>query len=58
MLADRDSDVPVMVDFDLSGIRGSPLPAKPGELREGACTAEFENDDYVLEILQGRIQKA
>ena len=52
MFADQDSDVPIIIDFDSCAIRGSLLPAKRGQLPEGASTAEFENDDYGLRILQ------
>ncbi|KAF9883276.1 hypothetical protein FE257_003796 [Aspergillus nanangensis] len=57
MFANRDSDVPVIIDFDSCAIEGSLLPAKRGQLPEGARTAEFENDYYGLQILQKRLNK-
>ncbi|KAJ5153751.1 uncharacterized protein N7500_009190 [Penicillium coprophilum] len=51
MFADQ-SDVPVIIDFDSCASRGCPLPSKRGKLPEGAQTAEFENDDFALELLR------
>lgn len=57
MFADRDGDVPVIIDFDSCAIRGLPLPTKRGQLPKGARTAEFENDDYGLEMLQKELSQ-
>jgi serine/threonine protein kinase len=57
MFADTDGDVPVIIDFDSCAIRGLPLPPKRGQLPKGARTAEFENDDYGLEMLQKEVRE-
>ncbi|KAJ5365320.1 hypothetical protein N7517_008206 [Penicillium concentricum] len=48
----RDHDMPVIIDFDSCAVKGNPLPDKRGELPEGICTAEFENDDFALKKLR------
>lgn len=52
MFTDRDSDAAVIIDFDSCAVKGKPLPDKRGQMPEGACTAEFENDKLALKMLR------
>ncbi|KAJ5550934.1 hypothetical protein N7461_005632 [Penicillium sp. DV-2018c] len=54
MFKTQHDDVPIVVDFDSSAIRGSPLPDKR-RVPPGIRTAEFENDAYGLEMLRREI---
>jgi serine/threonine protein kinase len=56
MFKTRDDDVPVIIDFDSCAIRGFPLPDKRRLLPDGVCTAEFENDDYGLDMLHKELE--
>ncbi|KAL4961399.1 uncharacterized protein BDV14DRAFT_180630 [Aspergillus stella-maris] len=53
-----DSDAAVLIDFDSCALQGCPLPAKRGQMPEGACTAEFENDDFGLKMILEEVGKA
>lgn len=46
------STTPVVIDFDSCAFEGDSLPDKRGQMPKGACTAEFENDDFGLEMLR------
>jgi serine/threonine protein kinase len=52
MFGCRDSDMPVIIDFDSCAVKGNQLPGKRGKLPEGVCTAEFGNDDFALRKLR------
>ena len=52
MFRDRNDDVPVIIDFDSSAIRGCSLPNKHRPLPDGIFTAEFANDALGLQMLQ------
>jgi serine/threonine protein kinase len=51
MFVDRDGDALVIIDFDSCAVKGDPLPDKRGQMPKGACTAEFENDSFGLDML-------
>lgn len=52
MFAGRHSNTPVIIDFDSCAFKGDPLPDKRGKMPQGACTAEFENDRFGLDMLR------
>jgi serine/threonine protein kinase len=52
MFADGDGSAPVIIDFDSCAVKGHPLPDKRGQMPEGACTTEFENDSFGLDMLR------
>lgn len=45
------SNAPVIIDVDSCAWKGDPLPGKRGKMPDGACTAEFENDSFGLDML-------
>jgi serine/threonine protein kinase len=51
MFTGRHSNTPVIIDFDSCAFKGDPLPDKRGKMPKGACTAEFENDSFSLDML-------
>jgi serine/threonine protein kinase len=57
MVANQEADTFVIIDFDSCAIKGHPLPDKRGRMPEGACTAEFENDELGFEALQEKLQE-
>ena len=56
MFADKDSNIPIIIDFDSCAVKGHPLPDKRGQIPEGTYTAEFENDSFGLGILQDELK--
>lgn len=56
MFSSRDSETPVLIDFGSCAFKGHPLPDKRGEVPKGIYTAEFENDDLGLKLLQEELE--
>ncbi|KXG50229.1 uncharacterized protein PGRI_061960 [Penicillium griseofulvum] len=46
------SNMPVLIDFDSCAFKGNLLPDKRGRMPQGTCTAEFENDNFALDMLR------